>query len=579
MKHFTQFITRRVLAAMVATASILPFVQAQIPVNYYNSCINKSGAELKTALHVLLYNHNEVSSYSNLPNYFRKTDVYPPGDSRYGQWWDMYSDIPLRSSTFSGLNREHAFPKSWWGGSTGTPAYVDLNHLYPAEARANQAKSNYPLGEVQQPALFDNSITKVGYPVNGQGGGAKEVFEPDDEYKGDFARTYFYMVTCYQNLSWKYTYMVSNNTYPTLNNWSIDLLMKWHRADPVSEKEKNRNEEVYRVQSNRNPFIDYPELADYLWGSRKGSPWTPGSVAPPVGEQMLIAPVNGLDLDFGQNAVGDAATSTVLFRGENLQTDIAVAIIPYSRGSNDAEREQYKKMASMFTIDVETLSKANINSPSGVYLRVTYTPTEVGDHLAKLSIEGDPNEASREVVLRGTGCPVPTLSRLTAYEASNVTSTGYTATWSAAPEEEDVDYYVLTRTIINGATSTVETIEAETNEYEISGCTPGTQEVYTVQSAKLGHLSDPSNSITVNLESSGIVDVETDNPLGWVAYSGGIRIICGEPHTGVMIYDAMGRLIRVIDYVENNTTIDLPYGAFFIVTDQQRTPARIVVRP
>ena len=109
-------------------------------------------------------------------------------------------------------------------------------------------------------------------------------------------------------------------------------------------------------------------------GSRKGSPWTPGSVAPPVGEQMLIAPVNGLDLDFGQNAVGDAATSTVLFRGENLQTDIAVAIIPYSRGSNDAEREQYKKMASMFTIDVETLSKANINSPSGVYLRVTYTP-------------------------------------------------------------------------------------------------------------------------------------------------------------------------------------------------------------
>ena len=93
------------------------------------------------------------------------------------------------------------------------------------------------------------------------------------------------------------------------------------------------------------------------------------------------------------------------------------------------------------------------------------------------------------------------------------------------------------------------------------------------------HLSDPSNSITVNLESSGIADVATDNPLGWVAYSGGVRIICGEPHTGVMVYDAMGRLVRIIDYVENNTTIDLPYGAFFIVTDQQRTPARIVVRP
>ncbi len=61
----------------------------------------------------------------------------------------------------------------------------------------------------------------------------------DDEYKGDFARTYFYMVTCYQNLTWKYTYMVSNNSYPTLNNWSQELLMKWHREGPC-EPERNR---------------------------------------------------------------------------------------------------------------------------------------------------------------------------------------------------------------------------------------------------------------------------------------------------------------------------------------------------
>ena len=61
-----------------------------------------------------------------------------------------------------------------------------------------------------------------------KGGNAASVFEPDDEYKGDFARTYFYMATCYQNLTWKYTYMVSQNDYPTLNNWSIDLLMQWH---------------------------------------------------------------------------------------------------------------------------------------------------------------------------------------------------------------------------------------------------------------------------------------------------------------------------------------------------------------
>lgn len=76
----------------------------------------------------------------------------------------------------------------------------------------------------------------MGYPVAGQGGGAKYVFEPADEYKGDFARTYFYMATIYQDLTWKHTYMVSSNTYPTLNTWSINLLLRWHHQDPVSEK-------------------------------------------------------------------------------------------------------------------------------------------------------------------------------------------------------------------------------------------------------------------------------------------------------------------------------------------------------
>ncbi len=85
----------------------------------------------------------------------------------------MYSDIPLYTNSFSGLNREHSLPKSWWGGSTTTPAYIDLNHLYPSEAAANIAKSNYPLGEVSGKPTFENGITTVGSPVSGQGGGAR----------------------------------------------------------------------------------------------------------------------------------------------------------------------------------------------------------------------------------------------------------------------------------------------------------------------------------------------------------------------------------------------------------------------
>ncbi len=99
---------------------------------------------------------------------------------------------------------------------------------------------------------------------------AKLVFEPADEYKGDFARTYFYVVTAYQNLSWKYTYMVADGDYPSLQPWAIEMLLKWHRDDPVSEKELKRNEVVYSIQTNRNPFIDYPELAEYIWGRPYG---------------------------------------------------------------------------------------------------------------------------------------------------------------------------------------------------------------------------------------------------------------------------------------------------------------------
>jgi len=67
--------------------------------------------------------------------------------------------------------------------------------------------------------------------------------------------------------------MLQNNTYPTLKPYAVDLLIKWHRDDPVSEKEINRNNEVYRVQGNRNPFVDFPELAEHIWGNLKNTVW------------------------------------------------------------------------------------------------------------------------------------------------------------------------------------------------------------------------------------------------------------------------------------------------------------------
>ena len=193
-----RYYTSIVSLVMIAFVSLC--ASADIPTGYYTSLNGKKDVALKTAVRDIIYNHTEVSSYSDLPQYFRKTDARPGTN----QWWDMYSDEVFYLPSFSGLNREHSVPKSWWGGSTSIPAYTDLNHLYPSEMNANSAKSNYPLGTVLT-ATFDNGVSKVGYAVTGQGGGAAKVFEPADEYKGDFARTYFYMATCYAGyVTWKY---------------------------------------------------------------------------------------------------------------------------------------------------------------------------------------------------------------------------------------------------------------------------------------------------------------------------------------------------------------------------------------
>jgi len=189
---------------------------------------------------------------------------------------DMYSPVVRRFNGFgsvSGMHIEHSLPKSWWGAHENN-AYKDLFHLYPADGATNSLKNNLPLGEVAGTPTFDNTVTKIG--KNGFGNIYTEsCFEPADEYKGDFARSYFYIATIYQDLSnlWD-SPMMSKNTYPVWTPWAKDLLLKWHRQDPVSEKERARNNAVEAHQKNRNPFIDYPMLAEHLWGNKKGVPWS-----------------------------------------------------------------------------------------------------------------------------------------------------------------------------------------------------------------------------------------------------------------------------------------------------------------
>lgn len=202
---------------------------------------------------------------------------------------DMYSDN-LRyfnpaapTASVSGFDIEHMLPKSWWGGTVNR-AYCDLYHLVPGDYSANRSKSNHAPGFVSDTTFFNGSFVTGGntaYPVS-------KVFCPDDEYKGDFARAYFYIATAYgDSLTWVKSgepgLCMTNASYLEFQPWLIEVLLAWHRADPVSVKEIERARQVQAIQGNRNPYIDYPDLVEYIWGNQQGQPYhfgTPTAIQP-----------------------------------------------------------------------------------------------------------------------------------------------------------------------------------------------------------------------------------------------------------------------------------------------------------
>ena len=494
MKRYNSFLISLLLTIGVGLSAF-----ADAPIGYYRSLNGLKGQALKNAVHNLIKPHTVVS-YSSLWNYFPSTDCQATDKSRV---WDMYSNKTYYFNGYrgvSGMHKEHSFPKSWWGG-TEVDAYTDLHHLYPSDGEANMAKSNHPLGEVAN-ASFNNGVTKVGTPVAGQGGGDGTVFEPGDVYKGDFARTYFYMATCYQDYNWKYTYMVNNSSWQTLNNWAIDMLLKWSRNDPVSDKETNRNDAVYRVQNNRNPFIDLPELVEYIWGDKQDQTFYTDGGGSTSGEPTLITPTQGTELYFGEIALGKSINYVVYVKGENLTNSLSVRV--------------YKNDYAMFTTNVTSIERTAANSEKGYKLEITYTPTSIGDHKAKLLLSDGGLVGSIGVELSASCLPVPDLSAVTATAASEITDSSFVANW--LPTTDVIDYYIVNHVIydIDGDESEREAIIVDPSETTcaFNNLREGVKQTYSVQTYRLGYTSAESNVITVkdsnligDLNGDGKVDV------------------------------------------------------------------------
>lgn len=441
-----------IFSLVFAVVLLLPLPVRAITSSYYNSINGQKETALRNALYTITSAGPSGMSYDGLWTAYKTTDVYPSDSTgKAGKIWDMYSDCLFtptgkgdgkQCGTYSGVcdcfNREHSLPKSWFNEKT--PAYYDLGHIVPTDGKVNGMRSNNVFGECAS-----------GYATWGTGklGKAKAVtttnvkgsstitttftgtaFEPADKYKGDFARMYMYMVIRYKPGNSNSVNLAaagdgqkmfnSTDTNYGLTDYSIALLMKWHRQDPVSQKEIDRNNGMETTQGNRNPFIDYPCLAEYLWGNKAGQAvtlselvgtfagsWTSGDGCPCVGP-TITSPTGTVNI--GTTNTSNSIYKDVTVQGTNLENSSLILTIGGTHGS-------YFKLPG--GASSTTITKAQ--AEAGYNITITYTPTANGSHTATLTISGC-GVTSHVVELTGT-C-----------------TTVYTATWMADGSQVGTSY-------------------------------------------------------------------------------------------------------------------------------------------
>ena len=393
-----------------------------IPDGYYDKANGLAGAQLKTALHQIIEVGTRVSYGSGTWTAFEKTDRTDDG-----YVWDMYSfenrTFPGNGNAPSGMNIEHSVAKSWWGGASND-AYRDLYHLNPSDSKANSARSNYPLGVVTN-GTTTGSI-KVGSNTFGNEYSGNS-FEPLDEYKGDFARAYLYMFTCYEDYSWTSTnaptMIVGNEKYPMLRNWAAEMLVKWCKEDPVSEKERKRATEIYKIQKNRNPFIDYPELVDYLWGDKKGLPFE----FIQSDEPRVSSPTNGATYTMEEVSYLSTSTININLKVVNITSPVTISL----NGSS----------ANLFELSKETFTP--IDGAINDVITVIFYPVEASNESVDLVITSNNNEFT------ATKATINAVANENFYalEASEVSANSFVANWTPLSTTNRFELDVYTKLV------------------------------------------------------------------------------------------------------------------------------------
>ncbi len=445
---------------------------------YYRKAEGLRGIQLKAALHDLIQPNRVLDyggGYGKTWNGFWQTDQMENMQVR-----DRYSDVVryLNSdmSAVSGMNIEHIWANSWWGHIKNN-AYCDLFNLYPADATANGRKSNNPIGIVDGTVAYTNGVTKVGKSSSYRADSLITVWEPADQWKGDFARTYFYMATCYTHMTslWTTTeglLTVDPDSPLLMRPWVYNLMLEWAEADPLDEIEQQRNDAICEIQGNRNPFVDYPELCYYIWGDKTDEQFY---CSEEHGAEIFV-PAASEEIDFGLWPLSRPFSAKVQVRGRGLSDGATLSLA-----------------GEGFALAKTALSAEEITE--GTTVSIAVTPSDEGSYTAMLSLEGSG-------YVQQTPLTVSFVDGIPAYAATDivcaVSSRRFNANWMNYEPEATYTLNVYTKDDA-GKEKTFGTYTTTDTTYQVKNVQTNTTYYYRVSIVKDGTEVVGSNEVMVEM--------------------------------------------------------------------------------
>lgn len=262
---------------------------------YYVPASDLADDELKAALHNLINNHTTypyTSGSTDVWDMLKLTDRDPENAENVVLLYSGRSTNAAQEyNNGNGWNREHVWPSSRGGFGNSQGAGTDAHHLRPCDIQVNNQRGNRFFAT----CVSCTEVFSQGLPTGSFRDNVNGTFEPRNAVKGDVARMIFYMAVRYEgngepDLELVDEVLAEGNNAPLMG--VLSDLLAWNAADPVDAFELNRNEVIFDFQGNRNPFVDYPELAEHLWGSLQGVEW-PSSLrtdATSEGEALRLYP-------------------------------------------------------------------------------------------------------------------------------------------------------------------------------------------------------------------------------------------------------------------------------------------------